>query len=263
MALDVNVFNNHLETIVNERLSILTDSSLDDGDKSTKLALFDKENDELNQSLDMYFRTVDFQGLELYRDNLDKKLDIDDLPSLSLYALKTDLHSIPDLTPYAKKEDIPSAVSLDLYALKSELPIIPPVVDLKDYAKKSDIPSPPDLTNYLQSSDIDGFMNSNIFPYVPTLLSSYVHFNSSLGLRVRDLVGYVHIYGIVKSGSAAKVCRVPSSYRPPSDKYSLGYRSDGVAFMVHSYVNGDLTISAPKSGFSGFYVINHFYAKKY
>ena len=64
-------FEKHLKTIVDKRVSVVEDSVFSVDEKKEILHMLDRENDELNQSLDIFFRLVDFEGFTKYSSLLD------------------------------------------------------------------------------------------------------------------------------------------------------------------------------------------------
>ncbi len=104
MPLDIDTFKTNLQNILDKRNAIVL-SDLPDEDKEKALAVFDKENDELNQSLDIYERLEGLDGLTL---DLSPYAKVEQLPDLSPYALKD---AIPVLYKSYFFEDMPSFLS--------------------------------------------------------------------------------------------------------------------------------------------------------
>ena len=107
--MDIQHFQDHLQSILDKRNEILLDTKLSDDERAIKLSVFDKENDELNQSLDIYFRLLGYEGFAQYEALLLDKADKSELPDLSPYA-KVD--QLPDLSPYLLKNDF---LSVDIH----------------------------------------------------------------------------------------------------------------------------------------------------
>ena len=237
MPLNNDTLLSHLETIVNKRNDIIN-STLTDEEKLASLSVLDKENDELNQSIDIYYRLVDYQGFLQYQELLETKVNISDLPDFKKYAKKTDLpdltpyaktsalpnltpyakiSALPNLTPYAKKTDLPD---FTLYAKTSALPNLTPYAkktDLPDftlYAKTSALPS---LAPYAKKADLPDLTP---FKIPMTLFNGWSNYGSPYSELTSFRVGsVVHVSGLVKGGVCTPgtlLCILHPSFRPPS-----------------------------------------------
>ena len=225
MPLNNDTLLSHLETIVNKRNDIIN-STLTDEEKLASLSVLDKENDELNQSIDIYYRLVDYQGFLQYQELLETKVNISDLPDFKKYAKKTDL---PDLAPYAKTSALPS---LAPYAKKTDLPDLAPYAktsalpNLAPYAKKTDLPdlapyaktsALPNLTPYVKKTDLPDLTPLK-FPV--TLFNGWSNYGQGFPDISYYLVGsVVYVSGLVEGGvttSGTLLCILPPSLRPTS-----------------------------------------------
>ncbi len=263
MPLNNDALLSQLETIVNQRNSILK-SSASDEDKLSSLSVLDKENDELNQSIDIYYRLVDYQGFVQYQELLASKADISQLPDLTPYAKKTDL---PVLAPYAKKTDLPvltpyaKKTDLTSYAKKTDLPVLTPYAkktDLTPYAKKTDLPV---LTPYAKRTDLTPYAKKTdlpvLTPYVkkvdlpdtllryqsPALYNGWVNkgdgFSSFTCYRIDRVV---YISGFIIGGNTARgslIAQLPSSFSPSHHRV-FPVASNGSLALVDIFPDGTI-----------------------
>ena len=120
--MDVNTLKDQLQIIVDQRISVLQDDTLSVEEKKEKLSIFDRENDELNQSIDVYFRLVDFEGFTQYQALMGQKADIDYVDDrLALKADQTAVDSALVLKADQTAVDSALALKADQTAVDSAL----------------------------------------------------------------------------------------------------------------------------------------------
>jgi len=271
MALDIKQLQSYLETLLQKRNDIIV-SNVTNDEKQVSLTLLDKENDELNQSIDIYFRLKDYNSLEDVYNKLNGKITLADLSpyaktaelpapvDLSPYAKTAELPAPLDLSPYAKTAELPAPVDLSPYAKTAELPApvdlspyaktaeLPAPVDLSPYAKTAELPAPVDLSPFLKKSRLSsGLVKGYIFP---TLLNGFRNYSSSFSPASVFLYedGSCHISGFLIGGlSHSPIFKLPPEFSPSHTFMGICYCASDTALGMYVQSDGIVKMSSPIS----------------
>ena len=241
MALDIKQLQSYLETLLQKRNDIIV-SNVTNDEKQVSLTLLDKENDELNQSIDIYFRLKDYNSLEDVYNKLNGKITLADL---SPYAKTAELPAPVDLSPYAKTAELPAPLDLSPYAKTAELPA---PVDLSPYAKTAELPAPVDLSPFLKKSRLSsGLVKGYIFP---TLLNGFRNYSSSFSPASVFLYedGSCHISGFLIGGlSHSPIFKLPPEFSPSHTFMGICYCASDTALGMYVQSDGIVKMSSPIS----------------
>ena len=237
-------FELHLKNIVDGRMSILLDNTIDDDVKKTKLSIYDKENDELNQSIDIYYRLVDFEGFTLYSSLMDTKADTTALDELSATLdTKLDTTALDELSTIVDTKADTTALdalsaTVDTKADTTALDELSTTVDTK-----ADTTALPNFSLYALKSDIPDSSSLTFTEYIPefpfVVGSNLSIYNGSQVLFSMDNNGYVFAKGsLIGTTDSTPLFTLPLAFRPLTRRLICCSFYNGSSYTIDIDTNG-------------------------